>query len=715
MIGCGRCSCSLAGSRRARRGGGLHQPPGAGPGPYARRATGDAPGDGVRHYATTLVLDGYAIGVDRRDSHDGRPTKLDGNPAHPATRGGSRRVEQAARPRCSTIRSARAAISAARARRRRSALARRRARGRAGWLVMPPTSSRTVARLLARVRARCRSPRRLRSSPLARDRASPATARARARSSSRSSHSRAPAVVASLDADWLSGDADVGGAVARRRRRGARPARARAGCGAGSRHTDADRRARRPRDRGRGRRRRGGRGAGGGAAGGARRAAAARPADLVGRARDRLGERAGLADAIAATSSGIAARARSSSAIGSRRRCTRSRAAINAACGNAGATVGYTDPAVARDGEPQPAFADALRGGRVGTAIVVDCNPAYTAPRRARGCCGSPSTSIRTSAVERRDRGRVRVAGAARPRARGVGRRARVTTARSSIAQPVIGRASAATSVLETAARSSAATTLRRATSCARPRGTLDATAWRRGARDRRDRGHRRAARAVAPRPDGVAAIAGELRALLRRPPAVELDRIAPAPSRLHDGRFAEQRVAAGAAAADHEADVGQCGAAVPRDRGRARRRRPATSSTLAVDERGTRRRCRRSSCRATPTPRSPSSSATAAPGDEPIADGVGAYAYRAGAAASRPLLDVTPRGTHRELAITQRALQLEDRVALGRDARGPARPRVSRRAAGAPDAVDARGDPAARRQWAMTIDDDRAPAAARA
>ena len=40
------------------------------------------------HYASMLVLDGFATGV-IVEAHDGRPTKIDGNPAHPASLGGS--------------------------------------------------------------------------------------------------------------------------------------------------------------------------------------------------------------------------------------------------------------------------------------------------------------------------------------------------------------------------------------------------------------------------------------------------------------------------------------------------------------------------------------------------------------------------------------------------------------------------------------------------
>src|SRR6185295_7990364 len=45
------------------------------------------PGD-VVHYTGVLGLDGFATGV-LVATHEGRPTKIDGNPAHPASAGGS--------------------------------------------------------------------------------------------------------------------------------------------------------------------------------------------------------------------------------------------------------------------------------------------------------------------------------------------------------------------------------------------------------------------------------------------------------------------------------------------------------------------------------------------------------------------------------------------------------------------------------------------------
>jgi molybdopterin-containing oxidoreductase family iron-sulfur binding subunit len=47
------------------------------------------------YYATSMVLDGFATGLVAR-VHEGRPTKLDGNPDHPASLGGSLAYHQAA-------------------------------------------------------------------------------------------------------------------------------------------------------------------------------------------------------------------------------------------------------------------------------------------------------------------------------------------------------------------------------------------------------------------------------------------------------------------------------------------------------------------------------------------------------------------------------------------------------------------------------------------
>jgi molybdopterin-containing oxidoreductase family iron-sulfur binding subunit len=62
--------------------------------PYARSPEGVVPGNPL-HYATTLTLDGYATGV-IVTSNEGRPTKVEGNPEHPASLGAAGVFEQAA-------------------------------------------------------------------------------------------------------------------------------------------------------------------------------------------------------------------------------------------------------------------------------------------------------------------------------------------------------------------------------------------------------------------------------------------------------------------------------------------------------------------------------------------------------------------------------------------------------------------------------------------
>ncbi len=61
--------------------------------PYVRRPEEVAPGI-PNHYATALSLDGHAVGV-VVTSWDGRPAKIEGNPAHPTSLGGVGTLEQA--------------------------------------------------------------------------------------------------------------------------------------------------------------------------------------------------------------------------------------------------------------------------------------------------------------------------------------------------------------------------------------------------------------------------------------------------------------------------------------------------------------------------------------------------------------------------------------------------------------------------------------------
>jgi molybdopterin-containing oxidoreductase family iron-sulfur binding subunit len=61
--------------------------------PYRVQPTEIVPGRAL-HYASASTLDGYGTGI-VIESHEGRPTKIEGNPAHPASLGASSAAEQA--------------------------------------------------------------------------------------------------------------------------------------------------------------------------------------------------------------------------------------------------------------------------------------------------------------------------------------------------------------------------------------------------------------------------------------------------------------------------------------------------------------------------------------------------------------------------------------------------------------------------------------------
>jgi molybdopterin-containing oxidoreductase family iron-sulfur binding subunit len=62
--------------------------------PYVRAPEHLIPGRPL-YYATAITLGGFATGV-LVESHLGRPTKIEGNPQHPASRGGTDAQTQAA-------------------------------------------------------------------------------------------------------------------------------------------------------------------------------------------------------------------------------------------------------------------------------------------------------------------------------------------------------------------------------------------------------------------------------------------------------------------------------------------------------------------------------------------------------------------------------------------------------------------------------------------
>jgi molybdopterin-containing oxidoreductase family iron-sulfur binding subunit len=118
--------------------------------PYVKDPPEERPGAVVR-YAGALTLDGFGYGI-LAETHEGRPTKLDGNPAHPATRGGSlpwiqARIldlydpQRSRRARLDGVSVTFAEIASQLGNLPEGPL----------WIVMPPQSSPTVAGLLARI------------------------------------------------------------------------------------------------------------------------------------------------------------------------------------------------------------------------------------------------------------------------------------------------------------------------------------------------------------------------------------------------------------------------------------------------------------------------------------------------------------------------------------------------------------------------------------
>ncbi|MEP6861416.1 MAG: 4Fe-4S dicluster domain-containing protein [Deltaproteobacteria bacterium] len=123
--------------------------------PYAERPPELTPGVAT-YYATSLVQDGHATGV-IVETHEGRPTKIEGNPDHPASLGATRAIEQAAvlslydpqRTRAITDRGVPTSWASI-----ERVLAEARAdRGRGTQVLLEPTSSLLAGELLARIRA----------------------------------------------------------------------------------------------------------------------------------------------------------------------------------------------------------------------------------------------------------------------------------------------------------------------------------------------------------------------------------------------------------------------------------------------------------------------------------------------------------------------------------------------------------------------------------
>ena len=123
--------------------------------PYGARVPELTPGVAT-YYATALVQDGLATGV-LVETHEGRPTKIEGNPHHPASLGATRAIEQAAvlslydpqRARAITDRGTPTSWAAI----ERVLAAARATDGGGLHVVMEPTSSPLVVELIGKLRA----------------------------------------------------------------------------------------------------------------------------------------------------------------------------------------------------------------------------------------------------------------------------------------------------------------------------------------------------------------------------------------------------------------------------------------------------------------------------------------------------------------------------------------------------------------------------------
>lgn len=175
--------------------------------PYVERPLELTPGE-PQYYATSMVLDGYATGL-LVESHGGRPTKVEGNPEHPASLGAAGVFEQASllqlydphRTRAPTRRGRSASWSELRAFLDES----RSARGAGVHFLLGPTSSPSLARLIDRVRESYPQARVEYYAPLWTENALAGTRAAFGRPLQTQHDFSAAKVVLSLEADFLAG------------------------------------------------------------------------------------------------------------------------------------------------------------------------------------------------------------------------------------------------------------------------------------------------------------------------------------------------------------------------------------------------------------------------------------------------------------------------------------------------------------------------------
>jgi len=174
--------------------------------PYARRPPGVVPGVAT-HYATSVVRDGFAVGV-LAESHEGRPTKIEGNPEHPASLGAAGVFEQASvldlyDP--ARVGGARGPAGLTSREAIERDLAAACAKGPPPWFVLEPSSSPSLERVLAALRRRLPGARVSFHAPLANATRYAASELVYGRALEPQYHFEQASVVLALGADFLDG------------------------------------------------------------------------------------------------------------------------------------------------------------------------------------------------------------------------------------------------------------------------------------------------------------------------------------------------------------------------------------------------------------------------------------------------------------------------------------------------------------------------------
>ena len=146
-----RDALKLIGAGIAAAQAGCLQPPGEEVRPYVRRPPEVTPGVAT-YYASSMVVDGFATGL-LVESHTGRPTKIEGNPSHPASLGATTPQHQAAIYDLYDPHRAKSLVNQGLPATWERARAELGAPGHGPlWLVMPPDGSPLVEALVARIR-----------------------------------------------------------------------------------------------------------------------------------------------------------------------------------------------------------------------------------------------------------------------------------------------------------------------------------------------------------------------------------------------------------------------------------------------------------------------------------------------------------------------------------------------------------------------------------